>query len=367
MIRERRKGVWQVVVYAGRDPVTKKERHVRRTVHGSKKAARELERRLQVDVGDGRLAGTEQTVDDLLAKWLEHSTPDLSPKTSYGYRRLVERHVAPALGTVKLSKLTPARIDAFYGRLRSDLSPKTIRNVHALLHRACAQGVRWGWITTNPAANASPPRLVKPEIHPPTPAEVAALLRRALEVDPDFGTCLWLAATTGARRGELAALQWRDVKLDTSELLIERALIAVDGELIVKDTKTHQERRIALGARTVELLETHRDRALERATAGGVELGPMLWLFPSPAGSPWHPDTISARYRRLATDAGISTRLHDLRHFVATQSLAGGAAVRTVSGRLGHRNPATTHNVYSHFIEAADRDVADQVEDLLAG
>lgn len=367
MIRERRKGVWQVVVYVGRDPVTKKERHLRRTVHGTKTKARELERRLKVDVGDGRLVGTEETMNDLLARWLELAAPNLSPKTVYTYRRLIERHIAPALGTLKLSKVTPARIDAFYAHLRATLSPKSVRNAHGIVRRACAQAVRWGWIATNPAADATPPPLRQPEIHPPAPAEVAGVIDAAQRVDPDFAMFLWLAATTGARRGELAALQWRDIDFDAGELVVERALVAVSGELIVKDTKTHQARRIALGVPTIARLREHRARALERATTGGYELGPMLWLFPSPAGTPWHPDTISARYRRLAKAAGVSTRFHDLRHFAATQAIGTGHAVRTVSGRLGHRNPATTHNVYSHFLKASDREVAEQLEDLLAG
>lgn len=365
MIRERRKGVWQVVVYVGADPITKRERRIRRTVHGTKTAAREVERRLLIEVGDGKLSGTEETMNDLLTKWLELAAPDLSPKTVYTYRRLIERHIAPALGTLKLSKVTPARIDAFYAHLRATLSPKSVRNAHGIVRRACAQAVRWGWIATNPAAEATPPPLRQPEIHPPTPEEVAGLVRSARDVDPDFATFLWLAATTGARRGELAALQWRDV--GDAELVIERALVAVDGELIIKDTKTHQARRLALGPSTVVMLEAHRARALQWATAGGYELGPMLWLFPSPAGTPWHPDTISARYRRLAKAAGVSTRFHDLRHFAATQAIGTGHAVRTVSGRLGHRNPATTHNVYSHFLKASDREVAEQLEDLLAG
>ena len=52
-------------------------------------------------------------------------------------------------------------------------------------------------------------------------------------------------------------------------------------------------------------------------------------------------------------------RLHDLRHFVATQLLSAGVDVRTVAGRLGHRNAATTLNVYAHFLEQSDRQAAD--------
>ncbi len=363
---DRGRNVYQVVVYAGTDPITGKERRIRRTVRGTKTEARTLERRLLLEVADGARTGTDLAVADLLAAWLDHVGPDLAATTTREYRRLIEKTIGPELGKTRVSKLTPARIDRFYGALRRDgLAPKSIRNIHALLGSALHQAVKWGWVPTNPATNATPPRAVASEIHPPDADAVVRLLKRALDEDPDYGTFLWLAATTGARRGELAALQWRDVDLEAETLLIERAIAVVDGDLIVKDTKTHQARRIALGAPTIAVLDRHRSRALERAEIGGYYIEADSWVFHAPSGAPWHPDTLTSRYRRLADLEGIAARLHDLRHFVATQALAAGVPVRTVSGRLGHRNAATTHNVYAHFVEASDRVLAEALDDLL--
>src|SRR5262249_30485187 len=72
------------------------------------------------------------------------------------------------------------------------------------------------------------------------------------------------------------------------------------------------------------------------------------------------PDSITRAFRRTCRRAGLNgVRLHDLRHYVATQLLVGGVDVRTVAGRLGHRDAATTLNVYAHFLEEADRGAAD--------
>ncbi len=69
---------------------------------------------------------------------------------------------------------------------------------------------------------------------------------------------------------------------------------------------------------------------------------------------------------KLRNRAGLpGVRLHDLRHFVATRMLAAGVPVPTVSGRLGHANSATTLNVYSHFLEASDREAAEALGQLL--
>jgi integrase len=111
--------------------------------------------------------------------------------------------------------LDTATLDRFYSELRGrggvggrPMAPATVRQVHAILRRALDQAARWGWIPANPAALASPPRLGSAEIRPPTPEEVSRLLETAYAADPDLAVLLWLAATTGARRGELCALRW---------------------------------------------------------------------------------------------------------------------------------------------------------------
>jgi len=104
-----------------------------------------------------------------------------------------------------------------------DLSAGTVRRVHVVLHRALAQAVRWEWIWHNPASNASPPRLASPEIRPPTPLQIATLLRSVEDVSPALHLFFLLSATTGARRGELLGLRWVDVDLETGNLAIQRA------------------------------------------------------------------------------------------------------------------------------------------------
>jgi integrase len=276
---------------------------------------------------------------------------------------------------VPLAKLKAAELDRFYQQLRirggaegRPLSPATIRRIHGIIHRALGQGVRWGWLTSNPASSASPPRVPTPDITPPSPSQLAELLSLAAERNPDLTTFLVLAAATGARRSEVLALRWTDVDFDRGTLTIARGIVLGPDGIVEKDTKTHQVRRVALDPTTIVVLVNHRQLCVDRAAAASCALPDDGFLFGQEVdGSrPWRPDSVTLSFARLCRRAGVKgVRLHDLRHYVATRLLAGGVDARTVAGRLGHRNAATTLNVYAHFLAEADRDAAEMLGRLL--
>jgi integrase len=153
--------------------------------------------------------------------------------------------------------------------------------------------------------------------------------------------------------------------LEVGELLITRNLIVRGGQLLEKDTKTHAARRIALFDDSVALLDEHRRRCAQRAQTCGATLTPDAYVFSFDPASrqPMNPDSVTHRFGRLAKQLGLRARLHDLRHYAATQLIAGGVDVRTVSGRIGHADGgATTLRVYTHFQAAADRRAAQFLE-----
>jgi integrase len=276
----------------------------------------------------------------------------------------------PDLGRLPLRRVTAQRIDAYYASLarERELSPASIRHVHAVLRGALGQAVRWGWIPTNPATNASPPKLRRREITPPPIDATRRLLDAADAHDPDFGAVLRVLVATGARRGEVCGLRWSDIDAAGSTVTIRRSVASVAGGTVVKETKTHAARRIAVDSETLDALDRRRERAVHLAEACRLAFDPDGYVFTSePDGSrPLHPDTITGGFQRLCQRAGLDgIRLHDLRHLHATQLLAAGVPVRTVSGRLGHANAATTLNVYAHFLEASDRVAADVIAGLL--
>jgi integrase len=373
----RRRGeAWELRVYAGVDPLTNRQKYITRTFRGTKREAEEALARLVIEVSGGSQAAQDTTVGDLIREWLALATPELSPTTARGYEWITRTYLLPTLGNIKLARLKTSQLDRLYVKLRESggqggtpLSAATVRQAHAIIRRALHQAVRWGWISTNPAAMASPPRVHSKHPDLPSPKDVVHLIEAATAEDPDFGCFLLLAATTGARRGELCGLQWRDLDLDDRTMTISRAVVeAAHSEVVVKDTKTHASRRIALDERTADALAEQRARCQERCRMCGTSLRESAFVFSPDAdcGRPLAPNDATKIYIRIRKKVGMDhVRLHDLRHFAATRLLAAGVSVRTVSGRLGHANAATTLGVYAHFVEESDREAAEKLGALL--
>lgn len=362
-MRERSAGVWELRLDLGRDPITGRRRQLSRSVRGGKREAQSQLNQLLADESRGDQTGSAVRVRDLLERWLDMATGELSPTTIRRYRGLIDVHILPAMGDRALHKIRAGDLDEFYLGLlrRKGLAPATVRQVHAVLRRALGQAERWGWIAKNPATNATPPSVRRARIAPPSPSDLLRLIQMAEDRDPDFGTFLRLCAATGARRGELCALRWSSLDVGSSALTIERSIIEVPGGLLEKDTKTHSARRISLDPGTLASLLAHRAAMTARAQVAEVELKDAAYIFSlEPDGSrPWAPDRVTKQFVSLRTRAGMdSVRLHDLRHFAATRLLAAGVPIRTVSGRLGHANAATTLGVYAHFLEESDQSAA---------
>jgi integrase len=206
-------------------------------------------------------------------------------------------------------------------------------------------------------------------VQPPQAEDAARLLSTANAESPELGLFLRLAVVLGARRGEICGLRWSDIDLDRGEVLIAGNVVRVPWQALVhKDTKTHAKRRVAVGAGTVELLRARRVAQAKDALACGTTLVADAYVFSHvPDGSaPIDPDGISHRFLRLARRLGVNCRLHDLRHFMVTQLVAGGVDWRTVSGRAGHADGHMTLATYAHFQQAQDRQAAEFMESLLA-
>jgi integrase len=372
----RRGDAWELRAYAGRDPVSHREVYRTRTFRGGKREAEKALANFVQEVAGGGHAASDATVGALVGQWFELAKADLSPSTVRGYERSIRRYIQPELGNVPLRRLQVAQLDQLYAQLRQrgghdggPLATATVRQVHAVLRRALQQGVKWGWIDSNPAVLATPPRVRNRQVQAPAPAAVVRLIEQARVENMDLAAFLQLAATTGARRGELCGLHWDAVDFPRGTVTIARSVVdGARGALIEKDTKTHSVRRIALDQTSIQVLKEHHERCVERANAFGAHLCDEAYVFSrAPDCSlPWPPNDVTHEFIRLRDQLGLNTiRLHDLRHFAATRLLGAGIPVRTVSGRLGHSTASTTLGVYAHFLAESDREAADTIEDVL--
>ena len=363
-----RGSAWELRVYLGADPVNGKQRYATKTVRAGKREAQRSLNELIVEAERGLATRTTATVGELLDRWLELAREDFSPKTTREVIGYIERNLRPALGDVRLSKLTTASLDRYYrsllvdgGRNGRPLAPGTIRRIHGILRRALAQGVRWGWLGVNPAASASPSRVPRPDIAPPTPTELGRL-QAAIDVkDPEFGVFVRLSAMTGARRSEMLALRWPDIDLERGVVTIGRGSCRVrtgswrrTPRPIRRDGSRSTRQRLPHWWITGWPPSGEPSSAAQRSPSTRSCSRPT-----SPVRRRGTPDSASRRFRKACDDAGLTgVRLHDLRHYVATRLLSAGVDVRTVAGRLGHRNAATTLNVYSRFVPEDDHEAA---------
>ena len=373
-LEERGKNVWRAKVYLGRDAEGRR-RYTTKTIRGPKGAADDQLNRMLVEARRRRSAAVDPTFTALVTKWRSIATLDLAPSTLAEYERLLEKRLLPRFGATKLRSIRAVDIDLYYAELQrgsrgaKPLAAQSIQHVHALLRMLLNQAVRWEWVPSNPVSRASPPRVQRRESVIPDPMEVQQILESCEWSDPDFGCFLRLAAVSGARRGELCALRWSDIDLESGWLTIARSLTGWRADqLIEKDTKTHAKRRVSLDPETCNSLSVHHRGCEHRARACDAALPTTAFVFSDmPDGSaPWRPDRVTRAFRHLSDRLGVAgVRFHDLRHFAATQLLAAGVPVKTVSSRLGHANPSTTLNVYAHHLESADEEAAQVLAGLL--
>jgi integrase len=370
-LRQRGRNSWELRVYAGTDPETGRRRWLTRTVRGSRTQAQRELVSLAALANVAPVVGARTSVAELLERWFAVNESNWAATTVKSTRSIIDRQLISGLGHVRVRELTTVMIDEFYASLRAHgrqddkpLSPGSVRRVHGVLHRALAQAMRWEWIWTNPAAFASPPRVEPPEMRPPSPEDVTRLLEHVALCRPLFHLFLVLAATTGARRGQLLALRLHDINFDHSSLSFQRALVEGPEGPVLAPTKTRRSHRVALDAATLRLLRARFDEM----GANCPDVLEDAFVFSNdPLGlRPWKPNWVTKQFIAARQSAGLDHfRLHDLRHFMATQMLAAGVAVPVVSARLAHARASTTLNVYAHAIPGGDVRAAKLISEIV--
>ncbi len=375
---------YYAVIYEGLDPTTGKERRRWHPGGPLKRDAERLVNDLVKRKDDGTYRGPDRLTlgEYLTQRWLPGQVSQLSPSTFDSYRRNIDLHVVPRIGGVPLQKLAAEDLDGLYAALstaggRRDgkpggLSPKSVRIVHSILHKALSDARRKGTLTRNVAEVADAPKArsaaKRPEIKVWTPEELRAFL--ALVAENRHHAAWFLASHTGMRRGEVLGLRWGDVDLDARRLSVRQAVILVAYKLTISDVKTDNGRRsIDLDERTIAMLRTWRKGQLEeRMLVGPAAYQDNDLVFARPDGTPINPDAFSQSFDRIVARSPLPRlRLHDLRHTHASILLKAGVPVKVVSERLGHANPAFTITVYQHIIPGMQADAASVFSDLVAG
>ena len=373
-MRQRGRDAWELRVYLGtrrrRPGAVSGGRREPPIVPPRSPESRQLEGLLADQAGYAQLrAGT---VGELLERWFEGGLACVgSLDGAPDPLSILDCHLAPDLGHLSVAKLTTADIDDLLGPSDAWRWPRRASRWHRaqsigctwVLHRALAQAVRWEWVWLNPASTASPPRVPPADVRPPGPPLVAALLDTVRDHHPGLHAYLCLAVSTGARRSQLLALRWVDIDEPRTRLgSSERWWKARAGRCCRRPRRTAPTVE-ELDQTNLEVLVAHRSRATETAAReAGAEPNLDGFVFsPDGAGStPWRPNWVTKQFIAARRAANLSHfRLHDLRHFMATQMLTVGVPIATVAHRLSHARASTTLNVYAHAVPGHDRRAAE--------
>lgn len=319
----------------------------------------------------------KMTVSEYLEQeWLPAIASTVRQTTLASYTTHVKRHINPHLGKFPLTRLTGARINGLYAALRENgkvcghggLAPNSVRRVHATLHRAMHDAVRWGYLGRNPVESADPPKGPgdeKGEMKTWSAKELKAFLDATKETRlyP-----LWhMMAMTGLRRGEALALRWEDVDLKAGRLAVRRSLVPLGAKVIVSEPKTRRGNRlIALDKTTVAALKKRRKEQLAERLAWEGAWEESGLVFTRENGSLIHPERVTKAFASAVRKAGVPViRLHSLRHTHATLGLAAGIHPKIISERLGHSTVSLTLDIYSHAVPALSEEAANVIAALV--
>jgi integrase len=319
------------------------------------------------------------TLAGYVARWLEAATHEMEKKTTASYRQLLEMHVLPTLGSIKLRDLHRRQVKALLTAKRAERLPRkkkadnaqtagghaappkvgysrnTVRLIKAALSTVLSDAVDDGYMAMNPAFSAGRKRGRRAEtitqaermqkIRPLSWEQRDAFLAASAS-DRRHSALFAMYVKAGLRPGEGMGLKPEDFDFNALTVQVERAVS--DGGH-VKDCKTHEARTVDLTPDLGTMLKRH--VTWLRAEALRTGSGEPQWMFPREDGSLMDKDYLTGVFRRTLKRADLPHhRPYDLRHTYASLLLAQSAPITYVSQQLGHSSPATTLRYYAKWV-----------------
>lgn len=363
---------WEARYTVGYDPGTGKQ--IQKSISG--KTQKEVAQKLKaattaIDTGT-YIEPSKMTVAQWLDVWEREYLKGVKPYTVDSYAAAIRNHIKPALGAVKLEALNTHTIQRFYNSLseptkqRKALSPKTIKNIHGVLHKALQQAAKIGYLRFNPAEACELPRIVKKEMQVLDEDHSKAFMQ-AVKGDP-LENLFLIDLFTGLRQGELLGLSWDCIDFSAGTVTVKHQLqqtqVKGDYSYHFSPLKNDKPRTITPAAYVMKLLKSQHMRQLEmRLRAGELWYNEFDLVFTTILGRPLSRRTIYKHFKKITATIGVpDLRFHDLRHSYAVASIRGGDDIKTVQTNLGHATAAFTLDVYGHATEQMKRDSAARMD-----
>ncbi|MDI3536523.1 MAG: integrase [Eubacteriaceae bacterium] len=360
-IRQRKDGTWEARYSNGYDPKTGKL--IRKSIYG--KTEQIVRKKLtaisaSIDCGDYK-EPSKLTVSDWLNIWITDYALKLKPLTIKSYKTQIDNHIIPALGKLKLSALAPHHIQKFYNKLDEEYSPKTVKNIHGVLHRGLQKAIELGYIRLNPAENCELSKVVKPKLKPMDKTAIPEFL--AAIKGHQFENLYLIDLFTGLRQSEIIGLTWDCVDFEAGTIYVYRQYQKLKGGYKWATLKNNKTRLIKPADLVMDTLKAEKILQNERRLkAGSGWSNPENFIFTNPLGTHMKHETVSKNYKKIVTGIGLpELRFHDLRHSFAVVSIQAGDDIKTVQENLGHHSAAFTMDTYAHVTDAMRKASSDRM------
>jgi len=306
-------------------------------------------------------------------EWIEkYANENLTPDTRQNYINIINKRILPTYGHMKLADIKPMHIVNFVNDLKKSgkrldgkegpLSASSISNCYRAFNNLLSRAAEWKLIKENPAKSIKTPKVKPKKSDVYSKDELSELLLYLEEKPYHWKVLILLAISTGAREGEIAALEWKHIDFEKSTVYIEQSLTEVVGEGVkLKSTKNERCRSVSLPSSLLGMLKKLKvQRTHEKLLVGDMKEWPNhFFIFANEFGKPIRPDSISQWWSRFIEKHKLKKiRFHDLRHTSATLLINEGVHAKVISERLGHADISTTMNIYGHVLAEADQTAA---------
>lgn len=361
-IRKRADGRWEGKYTLDYDPKTGKL--IRKSVYGkTQKEVRLALSKIVSEMDSGTYAEpSKMKVSQWLDEWLAIYTMNIKPATRSAYEEHIRVHIKPSLGDILLKQLSTRDIQQLYTNLlkERELSPKTVRNIHGVLHRTLEQAKLLGYIRVNPAEAAVTPRVEKKQVETLDAEDIGKFLAAIRGTKYEYP--LFVAVFTGLRQGELLGLTWDCVDFEHGMLLINKQHNRVKGdtEFRFASLKNDKARVLTVADEVIDVLKLQKQRQESWAAAlGNGWENPDNLVFTTEFGRYINNKILYQNFKRIAKNLGKpDLRFHDLRHTYAVNSLRAGDDIKTVQENLGHATASFTLSTYAHATPGMKRESA---------
>lgn len=319
------------------------------------------------------------TVGEWLNTWLNITIKTTVKDTTWLiYENLINKHIKPEIGGIKLQQLKAMNIQKLYnekmvgGRLdgkEGGLSPKTIKHMHQVIRGALDQAVREKLIPDNVANAVKTPKLTVKEMQTFNVEQVNKFLEtvRHNYRYKRYYAAYFLEFYTGLRRGELLGLRYKDIDFENKTIKVVQQVVKVGSKNYIRELKTEssQNRVIAVPDEVISVLKGHQQQQIKNYKLLGLndleikqEMKDGL-VFTNELGEFIQPRNFVRNFKGALKAAGLpSLRFHDMRHTFVVLSLQQGVDIKTIQSDLGHQEISTTLDRYGHVNEEMKREAA---------